>query len=179
MHYINTSLPIHTLRSAVLLDHCKLTKAKFECFMRAGVLLPSSSNWSSDLYIVDKKNGEIHPCRRHVPHTRVHLSTPWLHQLLAHRPGQGISLDFSAARRHPEDNRPAEYCLDFRALHRWSSAELSFCFTYIDDILTIVFATGGKHFDAVQVQLATLPQPSLSLSLICQFLVFLLLKLRY
>ena len=63
MHHIETSgRPTHAKARRLAPECYKLAKAEFESLMRAGVLRPSSSNWSSALHIVDKKNGEIRPC---------------------------------------------------------------------------------------------------------------------
>ena len=62
MHHIETSgRPTHAKVRRLAPERYKLAKAEFEPLMRAGVLRPSSSNWSSALHIVDK-NDEIRPC---------------------------------------------------------------------------------------------------------------------
>ena len=62
MHLIETSgRPTHAKVRRLAPERYKLSKAEFESLMFAGVLWPSSSNWSSALHIVDKKNGDIHP----------------------------------------------------------------------------------------------------------------------
>ena len=63
MHHIETSgRPTHAKARRLAPDRYKLAKAEFESLMRAGVIRPSSSNWSSALHIVAKKNGDIRPC---------------------------------------------------------------------------------------------------------------------
>ena len=63
MHHIETSCrPTPAKARRLAPERYKLAKAEFESLMRASVLWPSSSNCSSALHIVDKKNGEIRPC---------------------------------------------------------------------------------------------------------------------
>lgn len=62
-HHIETSgPPIHAkARRLAPTRYCQ-AKAEFESLMRQGIVRPSSSNWSSALHIVEKKNGDIRPC---------------------------------------------------------------------------------------------------------------------
>ena len=62
-HFIETTGPPVYAKARRLPPHrFQLAKAEFENLMRQGIIRPSSSNWSSALHIVDKKNGDIRPC---------------------------------------------------------------------------------------------------------------------
>ena len=63
MHHIETSgPPVFSKARRLAPDRFRTAKAEFESLMQQGIIRPSSSNWSSALHIVDKKNGDIRPC---------------------------------------------------------------------------------------------------------------------
>lgn len=62
-HFIETTGPPTYAKARRLApERYKEAKAEFESLMRQGIIRPSSSNWSSALHIVSKKNGDIRPC---------------------------------------------------------------------------------------------------------------------
>lgn len=62
-HHIETSgPPVHAKARRLAPDRYRRAKAEFESLMRQGIVRPSSSNWSSALHVVAKKNGDIRPC---------------------------------------------------------------------------------------------------------------------
>lgn len=62
-HHIETSgPPVHAKARRLAPERYRLAKAEFESLLRQGIVRPSSSNWSSALHVVPKKNGDIRPC---------------------------------------------------------------------------------------------------------------------
>ena len=62
-HFIETTgPPVHAKARRLPPHRFRPAKAEYETLMQQGIIRPSSSNWSSALHIVDKKNGDIRPC---------------------------------------------------------------------------------------------------------------------
>ena len=62
-HHIETSgPPVYAKARRLAPERYRQAKAEFESLIRQGVVRPSSSNWTSALHIVPKKNGDIRPC---------------------------------------------------------------------------------------------------------------------
>ncbi|XP_076031078.1 uncharacterized protein LOC143019324 [Oratosquilla oratoria] len=57
-----TGPPTHAKARRLAPERLKLAKQEFESLMRQGIIRPSSSNWSSALHIVPKKNGDLRLC---------------------------------------------------------------------------------------------------------------------
>ena len=61
-HHIETTGPsVHAKVHRLAPERYRRAKAEFESLMRQGIVRPSSSNWSSALHVVPKKNGNIRP----------------------------------------------------------------------------------------------------------------------
>ena len=62
-HCIETSgPPVFAKARRLAPERYREVKAEFESLLQQGIIRPSSSNWSSALHIVTKKNGDIRPC---------------------------------------------------------------------------------------------------------------------
>lgn len=61
-HIETTGPPTYAKARRLAPERYQQAKAEFESLMRQGVIRPSSSNWSSALHVVPKKNGDIRPC---------------------------------------------------------------------------------------------------------------------
>lgn len=61
-HIETTGPPVYSKARRLAPDRFRMAKEEFETLMQQGIIRPSSSNWSSALHIVDKKNGDIRPC---------------------------------------------------------------------------------------------------------------------
>ena len=62
-HHIETmGQPTHAKSRRLAPERYRQTKAEFEKLIQQGIIRPSSSNWSSALHVVPKKNGELRPC---------------------------------------------------------------------------------------------------------------------
>ena len=61
-HIETTGPPVHAKARRLAPERYRQVKAEFESLMRQGIIRPSSSNWSSALHVVPKKNGDIRPC---------------------------------------------------------------------------------------------------------------------
>ena len=61
-HIETTGRPTHAKSRRLAPDRYSMAKAEFDLLLKQGIIRPSSSNWSSALHIVSKKNGEIRPC---------------------------------------------------------------------------------------------------------------------
>lgn len=63
LHYIETTgPPVFAKARRLAPERYKQVRAEFESLMQQGIIRPSSSNWSSALHVVPKKNGDIRPC---------------------------------------------------------------------------------------------------------------------
>ena len=61
-HIETTGRPTYAKSRRLAPDRYSMAKAEFESLLQQGIIRPSSSNWSSALHIVPKKNGDIRPC---------------------------------------------------------------------------------------------------------------------
>ena len=61
-HIETTGPPVYAKARRLAPERYHLAKAEFESLMSQGIIRPSSSNWSSALHVVPKKNGDIRPC---------------------------------------------------------------------------------------------------------------------
>lgn len=62
-HCIDTSgPPVFAKARRLAPERYRQVKEEFESLMQQGIIRPSSSNWSSALHVVSKKNGDIRPC---------------------------------------------------------------------------------------------------------------------
>ena len=62
-HHIETKgPPTHAKARRLAPERARQAKAEFESLIQQGIIRPSSSNWSSALHIVPKKNGELRLC---------------------------------------------------------------------------------------------------------------------
>ena len=57
-----TGPPVHAKARRLAPERYKQVKAEFDALLQQGIVRPSSSNWSSALHVVSKKNGDIRPC---------------------------------------------------------------------------------------------------------------------
>ena len=61
-HIETTGRPTYARSRRLAPDRYRMAKAEFELLLQQGIIRPSSSNWSSALHIVSKKDGDIRPC---------------------------------------------------------------------------------------------------------------------
>ena len=57
-----TGPPIYAKARRLAPERYRQVKAEFDALLQQGIIRPSSSNWSSALHVVSKKNGDIRPC---------------------------------------------------------------------------------------------------------------------
>lgn len=61
-HIETTGRPVHAKPRRLAPERYREVKREFENLLKQGIIRPSSSNWSSALHVVSKKNGDIRPC---------------------------------------------------------------------------------------------------------------------
>ena len=106
-HYIETrGPPVHAKARPLPPDKLKAVKAEFATLLKAGIIEPSKSPWSSPLHVVTKSDGTLRPCgdyrqlnARTIPDA---YSVPHLHSFntLLHGTAIYTTLDIKKAFHH-------------------------------------------------------------------------------
>ena len=165
MHHIETTgPPVHDKACRLAPERYCQAKTEFESLMRQGIVRSSSSNWSSALHVVPKKNGDIQPCgdyRALNSHTQMdRYSVPNIQEFSSQLAGSTIFSRIYLVKAfhqipvHPDEilktaiitpfglfeyiKMPCGLMIAAQTFQRYIDEVfrgLPFCFAYIDDLL--------------------------------------------